>query len=87
MTTVTYYLTLNSPWSYMGSRRFADIAKRHGATVDVKPAKFGEIFSKTGGLPLPKRSPERRAVGSVGSGSGKCGMTKSVKQRNYIVAG
>lgn len=61
MAVITYYLTLNSPWSYMGSRRFADIAKRHGATVDVKPAKFGEIFSKTGGLPLPKRSPERRA--------------------------
>ena len=61
MPTVTYYLTLNSPWSYLGSQRFADMAKRHGWTVDIKPAKFGEIFPKTGGLPLPKRSPERRA--------------------------
>jgi 2-hydroxychromene-2-carboxylate isomerase len=61
MPTITYYMTLNSPWSYLGSARFADMARRHGYTVDLKPAKFGEVFAKTGGLPLPKRSPERRA--------------------------
>lgn len=61
MPTITYYVTLNSPWSYLGSARFAEIARRHGCKVDVKPAKYGEIFSKTGGFPLPKRSPERRA--------------------------
>ena len=61
MPTIGYYMTLNSPWTYLGSARFAQIAKRHGCTVDIKPARFGEIFSKTGGLPLPKRSPERRA--------------------------
>jgi 2-hydroxychromene-2-carboxylate isomerase len=59
--TIDYYLSLNSPWTYMGSALFAEIAKRNGATVNVKPAKFGPIFDKTGGLPLPKRSPERRA--------------------------
>ena len=61
MPTITYFMALNSPWTYLGSARFAEIAKRHGCNVDLKPAKFGEIFSKTGGLPLPKRSPERRA--------------------------
>ena len=60
MATIDYYFTLNSPWSYMGSARFAEIAKRHGAVVNVKPAKFGEIFSQTGGLPLPKRAPARQ---------------------------
>ena len=59
--TIDYYLSLNSPWTYMGSALFAEIAKRNGATVNVKPAKFGPIFEKTGGLPLPKRSLERRA--------------------------
>src|SRR5256885_6210020 len=59
--TVDYYLSVNSPWTYMGSALFAEIAKRNGATVNVKPAKFGPIFEQTGGLPLPKRSPQRRA--------------------------
>jgi 2-hydroxychromene-2-carboxylate isomerase len=59
--TIAYYLSLNSPWTYMGSAPFAEIARRYGATVDVKPCKFGPIFEQTGGLPLPKRSPQRRA--------------------------
>jgi 2-hydroxychromene-2-carboxylate isomerase len=58
---IDYYISLNSPWTYMGSALSAEIARRNGATVNVKPAKFGPIFEKTGGLPLPKRSPERRA--------------------------
>lgn len=61
MTTIDYYFTLNSPWAYLGSRRFAAIAKSANATVVVKPAKYGPIFAETGGLPLPKRSPQRRA--------------------------
>ena len=61
MPTITYYMSLNSPWTYLGSARFADMARRYGHKVDIRPAKFGEIFSKTGGFPLPKRSPERRA--------------------------
>jgi 2-hydroxychromene-2-carboxylate isomerase len=61
MATIDYYMTLNSPWTYLGAARFAEIAARHKATVRIKPAKFGEVFAKTGGLPLPKRSPERRA--------------------------
>src|SRR5437868_10131300 len=59
--TIDYYISLNSPWTYMGSALLAEVARRNGATVNVKPAKFGPIFEKTGGLPLPKRSPERRA--------------------------
>jgi 2-hydroxychromene-2-carboxylate isomerase len=59
--TIDYYISLNSPWTYMGSALLAEIAGRNGATVNIKPAKFGPIFEKTGGLPLPKRSPERRA--------------------------
>jgi 2-hydroxychromene-2-carboxylate isomerase len=58
---VDYYMTLNSPWTYLGSALFADIAKRNCAAVNIKPCKFGPIFEQTGGLPLPKRSPQRRA--------------------------
>ena len=42
--TIAYYLSLNSPWTYMGSAPFAEIARRYGASVDVKPCKFGPIF-------------------------------------------
>lgn len=61
MPTIDYYISLNSPWTYLGSARFAAIAKKHDCTVNVKPAKFAEVFAKTGGLPLVKRAPERRA--------------------------
>jgi 2-hydroxychromene-2-carboxylate isomerase len=59
--TVDYYLTLNSPWTYIGSALLAEIARRNRVTVNVKPCKFGPIFEQTGGLPLPKRSPQRQA--------------------------
>src|SRR5437899_2500039 len=59
--TIAYYLSLNSPWTYLGSAPFAGIAERNGAIVNIKPCKFGPIFEQTGGLPLPKRSPQRRA--------------------------
>ena len=61
MLTIEYYLSLNSPWAYLGSVRFAAIAKAHNSTVLVKPARYGVIFGQTGGLPLPKRSPQRQA--------------------------
>jgi 2-hydroxychromene-2-carboxylate isomerase len=59
--TVDYYMTLTSPFTYLGSAPFAEIAARNNVIVNVKPAKFGPIFEQTGGLPLPKRSPQRRA--------------------------
>lgn len=61
MATITYYMTLNSPWSYLGSAKFAELAKKYGHSVDIKPSKFGVIFPQTGGLPLPKRAPARQA--------------------------
>ncbi len=28
---VDYYFTLTSPWTFLGSQRFVEIARRHGA--------------------------------------------------------
>ena len=59
---VDYYLSLNSPWSYMGHRRIADLAERHRLAVRLHPVDFtGVIFPATGGLPVGKRSPQRQA--------------------------
>lgn len=61
MPTITYYMTLNSPWSYLGSAKLAALAKKYGHSVDIKPTKYGVVFPQTGGLPLPKRAPARQA--------------------------
>lgn len=59
--TIDYYLSLISPFAYLGHERLLEIARRHGAEVNIYPVKLGEVFAETGGLPLPKRSPQRRA--------------------------
>jgi len=58
---IDYYLSLNSPWTYLGAARFEAIVTRHGATVAVMPVDFGQIFAQSGGLPLAKRAPQRQA--------------------------
>ena len=60
-TTVDYYLSLNSPWTYLGHERFIAIAAKAGATVRLWPVDFSVIFPETGGLPVGKRSPQRQA--------------------------
>src|SRR5438477_1895463 len=37
------------------------MAERHGARLRIFPVDFGSIFAASGGLPLPKRSPQRQA--------------------------
>jgi 2-hydroxychromene-2-carboxylate isomerase len=61
MKIIDYYMTPGSPWTYLGHARLAEMAKRHGAKVNVKPVDFGVIFPQSGGLPLPKRAPQRQA--------------------------
>ena len=59
--TIDYYMTVASPWTYLGHERLRAIAKRHGAAIAVKPVDLGRIFPVSGGLPLPKRAPQRQA--------------------------
>lgn len=58
---VEHFFSITSPWTYLGIDRLHEIAARHGATVVHKPANFAEIFAVSGGLPLPKRAPQRQA--------------------------
>lgn len=60
--TVDYYFAPQSPWTYLGHQRFAEIAKTAGATIRVLPVDLGgKVFPVTGGLPLAKRAPQRQA--------------------------
>jgi 2-hydroxychromene-2-carboxylate isomerase len=60
-TVIDYFISTTSPWTYLGSKLLTEMAAKAGATVNVYPVMFGEIFAVSGGLPLPKRSPQRRA--------------------------
>ena len=59
--TVDYYFTPVSPFTYLGHERFIEIARRHGATIAVKPIDLGRVFPVSGGLPLKQRAPQRQA--------------------------
>ena len=60
--TVDYYFAPNSPWTYLGHERFAQIAKAAGASINVLPVDLGgKVFPVSGGLPLAKRAPQRQA--------------------------
>ena len=58
---IDYYASLNSPWTHLGAARIEALAAQHGATLRIYPCDFGTIFAGSGGLPLPKRSPQRQA--------------------------
>ncbi len=58
---VDYYFAPQSPWTYLGHARFVQIAQAAGADVRVLPVDLGQVFPISGGLPLPKRAPQRQA--------------------------
>jgi len=58
---VDYYASLNSPWTHLGAARIVAMTARHGASLRIHPVDFGAIFPQSGGLPLPKRAPQRQA--------------------------
>jgi 2-hydroxychromene-2-carboxylate isomerase len=57
---IDYYFSPMSPWTYLGHERFAALARKHGAAIDVRPVDYGKIFPASGGLPLAKRAPQRQ---------------------------
>jgi len=57
---IDYYAGIASPWTYLGHDRICHLAKKYDAELHFKPVDFGTIFDASGGLPLPKRSPQRQ---------------------------
>lgn len=58
---VTYYMTVVSPWTYLGHDRLVALCAQHGATLEQKPIDLGRVFPVSGGLPLKQRAPQRQA--------------------------
>jgi len=59
--TVDYYLSLQSPWTYLGHPRLLQIVVQQDAAIDLKPVELPTLFSETGGQPLAKRGAQRIA--------------------------
>lgn len=61
MKTIDYFYWINSDWAYLGADRLKAIAALHGAKINYRPIKLTHVYSRTGGVILPLRSPERQA--------------------------
>jgi len=49
---IIFYFDFSSPYSYLASEQIADVAARHGRTVDYRPTLLGAAFRTTGQRPL-----------------------------------
>lgn len=58
---IDYYYWLNSDWALLGADRLVAIAKKHGVRINFKPVDLPHVYSRTGGVLLSHRSPERQA--------------------------
>ncbi len=57
---IDYFFSLASPWAYLGHAKFVALTRAHGLTINYCPVHLPDVFSETGGLPLPKRHPARQ---------------------------
>jgi 2-hydroxychromene-2-carboxylate isomerase len=57
---IDYYFSFQSPWAYIGHKAFREVARTYDLKVNHKPLVLVDLFSETGGLPLPKRHPVRQ---------------------------
>ncbi|GGE43432.1 2-hydroxychromene-2-carboxylate isomerase [Agaricicola taiwanensis] len=58
---IEYYFSFISLWSYIGSRVFQDLVRRHDAEVIFKPINLLQVFAAGGGKPVKERPPQRQA--------------------------
>jgi carboxymethylenebutenolidase len=54
------YFTPASPWTFLSWDRLGALIAREGLRAHWFPVDYGVIFPRTGGLPLPRRAPERQ---------------------------
>ena len=58
---IEYYFAVPSPFAYLGSTKLQSIAIKYNVEIIEKPCDLvGGIFTKTGGVPVPQRSPQRQ---------------------------
>jgi 2-hydroxychromene-2-carboxylate isomerase len=86
---VDYYLSPQSPWSYLGHARLLAITDAAGANVDLWPVDLGRVFPASGGVPLAKRAPQRQAYRLIELQrfASHLGLPLNLKPKFFPVAG
>lgn len=57
---IDYYFWPSSDWSYLGHARFHDLCEKYGFGIRYKPMRMVDLFARTGGILLGKRSTQRQ---------------------------
>ena len=85
--TIQYWFSTASPWTWLGSARFAQLVQRAGADVEVLPVDLSEVFAATGGTPFPKRSAARQSYRQLelARWSRRLGVPIKLEPRHYPV--
>jgi len=58
--TVDYFLSLVSPYAYLGHEAFLRVVREHDVQVSYRPVRMLEVFKAAGGVPLGQRPPSRQ---------------------------
>ena len=84
---VQYWFSVASPWTWLGSARFAQLARRARAEVEVLPIELGAVFAATGGRPFAERPEARRSYRQLelARWSGRLGVPLTLEPRFYPV--
>lgn len=61
MTTIDYFFSTVSPYTYLAGTRLEEIAARHGASIAYRPLDLNALFDRTGGSRLDARHESRKA--------------------------
>lgn len=88
--TVDYYIAPQSPFVYLGHERFMKMLAETGARARLMPVDLGgKIFPASGGLPLPKRAPQRQAyrLHELRRFSDWLGLPMNIEPKFFPVAG
>ena len=80
--TIVYFHSLSSPWAYLGGPRFHDIARRHGASIVLRPV---TIVTENGGIPLRTRPQPRQDYHALELDRWRhhLGMTLNLRPKHY----